>query len=386
MNNKLEIIVDAIIFQKKQRGGIARIYREILPRICEIEPNLRITLFVDGPIVQPLPVHAHIQVKAAPPVRRNLPVRGSLNRLVFPVRRTASRLWSFMRSAWIGSGKGQIWHSTFYTLPGAWQGKQVVSVHDMILERFPDLFASPLDRIALEQKKRCIAQANAILCISETTRQDLIRYHQPIRSPIYVIPLACSDQFTRTPPPEADMGFPFLRPYLLYIGNRVHYKNFSLLLDTYRDWKYGSQYDLVVAGLPWDDSEKKTLEQYGLSDRVHGVTPSNDQQICTLYHRATALVYPSMYEGFGIPLLEAMACGCPIVASNIPSTMEVAGDYPTYFELSVTGSFEQALEIELERGRDPQRQMWGYDRLKQFSWDKTARMTLDVYRSLVSAH
>jgi glycosyltransferase involved in cell wall biosynthesis len=386
MNNKIELFVDAIIFQKKQRGGIARVYREILPRICEMEPSLRITLFTDGPLMQPLPVHPHIQIRSAPPVRRSPHAMGSLKTLLYPVRRTGSRLWNLMRSAWIGHGRGQIWHSTFYTLPAAWEGKQVVTVHDMILERFPDLYNSPLDRVAMDQKRRCISQADAILCNSETTRQELIAFHHPISPGIYVTPLACSDKFTRLPVSDAELGFSCIRPYLLYIGNRVHYKNFSMLLDTFQAWKYRSQYDLAVVGAPWEVPELKILEKYGLLDHVHLLTSVDDQQLCKLYNRAATLVYPSLYEGFGITLLEAMACGCPIVASKIPSTIEVAGDYPTYFDLSLAGSLEQALEIELERGRDPERQKWGFEQVKQFTWEQTARKTLDVYRTLYPTH
>jgi glycosyltransferase involved in cell wall biosynthesis len=271
-------------------------------------------------------------------------------------------------------------------LPVAWEGKQVVTVHDMILERFPDLFNSPLDRIAMDQKRRCISQADAILCNSETTRQDLIAFHHPISRGIYVTPLACSDKFTPRPVSDAELGFLYIRPYLLYIGNRVHYKNYSMLLDAFQGWKYRSQYDLVVVGAPWDAPELKILEKYGLVDHVHLITWADEQQLCKLYNRAAALVYPSLFEGFGIPLLEAMACGCPIVASMIPSTIEVAGDYPTYFDLSIAGSLEQALEIELERGRAPERQKWGFEQVKHFTWEQTARKTLDVYRTLFPPH
>ena len=105
--------------------------------------------------------------------------------------------------------------------------------------------------------------------------------------------------------------------------------------------------------------------------------------MCYLYNRALAFIYPSLYEGFGIPLLEAMACGCPIVASRIPSTIEVAGDCPVYFNPNDVEELISALDIIIPEGRNSKRTRSGLERVKKYSWQKTAEQTLEVYHSLV---
>ena len=104
--------------------------------------------------------------------------------------------------------------------------------------------------------------------------------------------------------------------------------------------------------------------------------------LCRLYNQAVAFVYPSLYEGFGIPLLEAMTCGCPIVASRIPSTVEVAGDCPIYFDPAEEDDLVNALDIALSEGRNSERVQAGFEKVKSYSWDKTTAQTLQVYRAV----
>jgi glycosyltransferase involved in cell wall biosynthesis len=112
------------------------------------------------------------------------------------------------------------------------------------------------------------------------------------------------------------------------------------------------------------------------------ITNIDDEGLCKLYNEAAAFVYPSMFEGFGIPILEAMACGCPIVASNIPSTVEIAGNYPIYFEATQIESLMNALDQVVVDPINTDRIHAREEHLKIFSWDKTASQTLEVYRSL----
>jgi alpha-1,3-rhamnosyl/mannosyltransferase len=115
---------------------------------------------------------------------------------------------------------------------------------------------------------------------------------------------------------------------------------------------------------------------------VQVLTDVDDQTLCQLYNQALGLVYPSLYEGFGIPLLEAMACGCPIVASRISSTIEVAGDCPIYFDPTEEDDLLNALDIALSQGRNSERIQTGLEKVKSYSWDKTAAQTLKIYRSV----
>ncbi len=381
MGDTLDLFVDAIIFQKSARGGVARVFREILPRMCSLDPGLRVTLLVDGPLLQPLPEHPQISVRNAPKIRRRLDSTGIWKTLLFPVRRIGGRLWNLLRSAYIGSGRSQIWHSTFYTFPAIWRGYRVVTVYDLILEKFPDLYSDPLDDVARAQKRRCINQADAVICISAATCQDVEKYYGTLPGSVHVIPLACSPAFR--PLEKSSAGDPPLSgPFWLYLGSRAHYKNFRGLLEAYSRWPRREEISLLVVGEPWSPDEQALLKKLELQEKVRLVSGADDQRLCELYNQAVALVYPSLYEGFGIPLLEAMACNCPVVASLLPSSVEVAGDFPTYFDLTQHGALEAALDMELNRGRQPERLQAGYSRVRAFSWDKTARETLEAYRSL----
>jgi glycosyltransferase involved in cell wall biosynthesis len=158
------------------------------------------------------------------------------------------------------------------------------------------------------------------------------------------------------------------------------------LLQAYSSWPRRKEVDLVVVGGKWSKKEVQHLAKLGITDRVHLLRDVDDQKLCLLYNQATAFVYPSIYEGFGIPLLEAMACGCPIIASRIPSTLEVAGECPIYFEPTEAEDLLAAFDIALSEGRASERVRSGLEQVKCYSWDKTARWTLEVYRALWESH
>jgi len=141
---------------------------------------------------------------------------------------------------------------------------------------------------------------------------------------------------------------------------------------------------MVVIGSEWSLDEMESLRQLDIYDQVLLVNNVDDETLCYLYNTAVAFVYPSLYEGFGIPLLEAMACGCPVVASRIPSTIEVAGDCPAYFDPLETESLVSALDKVLLEGTDSERSLAGLERVKAFSWERTAEQTLEVYHRLTN--
>ena len=373
----MEVVVDGIIYQSESHGGISRIYSEILPRMCDLDDSLRITLLTDSDrkLRQSLPEHPRIIHRAILPVKRYLRPGRVWKPIVPWVRR-------FVRRLYIGRGRGQLWHSTYYTLPERWDGLQVVTVVDMIHERFADLFNRPGHDRFKEKKRRCIQEADAVICISETTRQDVQRFYELDSDSIYAIPLACSEVFRRLEQRDDGLETPTRQPFLLYVGDRAHYKNFSGLVQTYSVWLHRREVALVVIGEPWSADEQRRLVELGIQNCVHLLTDVDDEELCQLYNRAAAFVCPSLYEGFGIPLLEAMACGCPVVASRIPSTIEVAGECPIYFELAEVESLLTALDLALSEGRDSERVRAGVEHVKCYSWDKTARWTLEVYHAL----
>ena len=346
-------------------------FNAILPRMCEQDQGLRISLLV------PCGAHAvstHERILRVPELPRNL----RPSRVWQHITPSADRLLRYF-----ATDSGTIWHSTYYTLPVRKAAKTVITVYDMIHERYPNLFSKRLDDNFRMRKKLAIERADAVICISETTRSDLERFYGTLAKHVTVIPLGFDRDVFK--PLELSDGIALVAhavPFLLYIGSRAPHKNFGTLLQAYSTWSTRNHVDLVVVGGPWEPHEEQVLRSRGVSDRVRLLSGVSDLELSRLYCQAEALVLPSLYEGFGIPILEAMACGCPIVASRIPSTIEVAGDCPFYFEPTSEESLRGALDAALRQGRASSNVALGLRLCRSYSWEKTASRILEVYHAL----
>ena len=233
-----------------------------------------------------------------------------------------------------------------------------------------------------ETKRASVKAADAIICISETTKQDLVELNEISDERICVVYPGYSDCFYQLDKKKDGWSRIHRRPFILYVGGRSAYKSFGTLLKAYSRWQSRQDVDLLVVGGNWTESEKSEIDASGLKDKVHLLQNVDDMQLCRLYNDALGVVYPSLYEGFGIPLLEAMACGCPVVASRIPSTVEVAGEVPFYFEPGQADDLAAALDHILAESERSRRIARGLERAKDFSWEQTAKQTLEVYRQL----
>lgn len=272
-------------------------------------------------------------------------------------------------------------HETYFALsPVGNARRRVVTIHDMINELFAEQFS--FAKRVTAAKRAAVNRADHVICVSENTRRDLVRLFGVDPARTSVIHLGYSITA------EADINisdFGRRRPILLYVGDRsVKYKNFAALLQAYSRSHILRGFDLVAfGGGPFRPNELKQIMQLGINDRVR-VECGSDQELAEHYRTATAFVYPSMYEGFGLPPLEAMSHGCPVVCSNGGSIPEIVGEAAVYFdpnnleELRVTMervATTEALQADL-RSR-------GYDRIAAFSWDKCAAATAQVYRELM---
>jgi len=278
-----------------------------------------------------------------------------------------------------------IWHSTYYTMPPQRVRATVVTVYDMIHERLQHLFTGRLNAQLREQKRRCVMAADAVICISETTRNDVAQAYGLDRSRLCVVPLAPSPVFRPLKDADLPSGPPQDKPFLVYVGDRSHYKNLSCLLQAFGAWPGRREVDLVIVGREWTGQERQQLIDLSIVDAVHLLTGVDDESLCRIYNRAVALVYPSFYEGFGIPVLEAMACGCPVVASRIPSTIEIAGEVPIYFDPAEPADLIRALDQVTAEGRLAQRTRIGQGAVSRYDWNAAAQQTLGVYRTIHGA-
>lgn len=373
MKKKIEIVLDGIIYSSQKAGGISRLFSEILPRICDYDENIHFQLLLNNKNIQSLPQHEHIfyqnTYKVEPFFR--------------PWRLWRYRLASVkneMNMLAIGNSRKKIWHSTYYALPPKrWKGAEVVTVHDMIHERYQEFyFSNTWDNDFRDKKRNAIVRADKIISVSQTTKDDLKNILEVDDGKIQVIHNACSPVFRKVENIERPS-----RPFILYVGGRNKYKNFIGLLRAYSMWSKDGEVELVVVGADWSEEEAKNIIELKLSEKVRLILYPDDIVLRDLYNRALAFVYPSLYEGFGIPLLEALSCGCPVIASRIPSTVEIAKDVPIYHE---PGNLEQLianLDQAYCESNSSGRISSGLDIAKLFSWERTAQQTAELYRKLI---
>ena len=358
------VVVDGIVFRMAPSGGVARVFREVLPRVAGTGAA-QIELIVERGS-RDVPVGPGIRQIRTPAVDDILRPRRVWWAVTPAVRAVVQRATT--------DAPGGIWHSTYFTTPVAWHGAEVVTVHDMIYELYPRHFPKDAGEWFRRQKRKSVARATRVICVSQTTADDVCELLAVRPEMVTVTPLGVAPEF-RVLETERPTGC----PYVLYVGLRHWLKGWESLVRGLAGWSRGAEVGLVTVGPPLDSAERRLLEALGLGDRVTTVSGVGDDALVRLYNGALAFASPSRYEGFGIPLLEALACGCPLVASRIPSSLEVAGDCAVYFEPGDGEGLADALERAVTEGRDAPRVAAGIARAAGFTWDACAARTASVY-------
>lgn len=279
-----------------------------------------------------------------------------------------------------------VFHPTYFNdYFMAFLGKKpfVITHHDTIPEKFATQYAE-LDGFDKAYKQRVLDKAAKVIAVSENTKNDLLDIFHIAPEKIDVI--HHSTHFA-TYKPEEDFDIIMPERYLLYVGNRENYKNFDVFLRAIRPiLQKQPDLKLVCAGSNrFTETEQKLFHELGLSEQVLHQEVQNDAVLYRVYQKAIAFIYPSLYEGFGIPILEAFACGCPVVLSDRSCFPEVGQNAALYFN----PDNEEHIAHEVERLIDSAELRLnlvkkGYQRLKDFSPENTARKTLNVYKSVIS--
>jgi glycosyltransferase involved in cell wall biosynthesis len=251
----------------------------------------------------------------------------------------------------------------------------VATHHDATQERYPHLFRNAAAIRA--RKRRLYARANLVICVSESARRDLMEIYGVHEGRARVVhhgiePVHAAEGFC-----DADG-----RPYVLYVGSRSAYKNFPALLEAFAATQAALSLRLIAAGGgAWTDEERAAIAKRGLQDRVVLMPRVDDATLAQLYRGAMMLVYPSLYEGFGLPPLEAMSAGCPVLVSRTSSLPEICGEAAHYFDPAVKDALgaelerlledEAARQEKIEAGR-----LW----VGRYTWESAAAETLTAYR------
>jgi glycosyltransferase involved in cell wall biosynthesis len=270
-------------------------------------------------------------------------------------------------------------HETFYSRnrTSTSSAKTIITVYDLFQEIYQA--DSPETNKTIDIRKAAFRRADHLICISESTRTDLIRLYEVDADKVSVIHLASS--LTAPVDPVVAVG----EPFFLYVGYRFTHKNFYGLLAAFAESLVFKTHKLVCCGDRFNEEEQKRIKELGIPrDRIVLVDRGDDDLLSRYYASAEAFVCPSLYEGFGIPLLEAMECACPIICSNAGSIPEVAGDAAIYFDPKDIHSISNAM---LRVAQSPRERseliMKGKVRAKQFSWDICAQQTYSVYARLL---
>ncbi len=298
------------------------------------------------------------------------------------VSRLASVVNRMYSSQRVRRGDFTVFHPTYfhnYFLENLGKKPLVVTFHDATSERYGKQFPDVGEHLTAAKKIQ-LARADRIIAVSEFSKQEILRFFPVDERKIEVIHLGTSFGQRHAHVPTV----PGTHPYLLFVGKRGLYKNFDGFFRALRPlWQQHPNLHLICAGGgAFTKEEKVQFRAAGVEQRIHHRTIT-DLSLYELYHHAEAFVFPSLNEGFGIPVLEAFGAGCPAVLSNHSSLPEVGGDAALYFDPkepdSITTSLEKVLTDSTLRKQLRQR---GTERLANFSWQKTADKTQDLYRQL----
>lgn len=368
----MKVAFDHQIFAWQRYGGVSRYFFELANNLAEIgEDRVQVRInspfYVNDYLRQAKPP---LQVTGlrAPAIRRTGRAYRAVNELLAPM---LLRRWA-----------PDILHETYYSPSTVAPAKSriVLTVFDMIHELFPEHFPSwdPTRR----EKQMAVKRADHIICISENTRQDLIRVLGVEPEKTTVVHLG----FALTSSDLAPIS-PARKPYLLFVGSRGGYKNFSNFLEAYASSQdLREALDLVAfGGGDFSSKEQSLMRHYGLNELQVRQISGGDEVLGALYKSAALFVYPSLYEGFGIPPLEAMSFDCLVACSNTSSIPEVVGDAAVLFDPHSVESISAALQAVLNNEELRSRlRAKGRERVRAFSWRTCAEQTLDVYRKVLS--
>jgi glycosyltransferase involved in cell wall biosynthesis len=353
------------VFRLQPRGGISRY-------VVEIASRLRRPTRVAGG------VHGSVEALRlgellAPAVR--LPFFRGAPRLFAPLNHLIDR-------AELGRAGDAIVHPSYYRDPAGLPARSpvVVTVHDMTHERLPDRFRgiAGAERDPARHKAALCRRAQLVLCNSESTRRDVLELLDVPESRVRLTPHASRDWAGVTPRsvPEART------PFFLWIGERHGYKNFVPALEAWAGSTECRDTSLLcVGGKTFSAAERDTLRRLGVGARV-ARRACSDEQVRWAYEHAVALYYPSLWEGFGVPVLEALALGCPVVTSDRPPLHEVGGNATIFVDPEDRDALADGLRRAREQTREATCVAARQAQSARFSWDRCARQHEAAYAEL----
>jgi|APSaa5957512535_1039671.scaffolds.fasta_scaffold07254_6 mannosyltransferase len=352
------LLLDNIIFELQYVGGVSMVWRSILDACYKDNLDYRVLESAKNSfnnMCRPSYIDSAKLIKDKYPLflRRHLDVVSSKNISLF--------------------------HSSYYRVHRNPNVTNIVTVHDMICEMFDKGLRG---KACSYQKKHALLKADVVICVSNNTKNDLIDCYPWVASrDIRVIHNGFNPLFSTARPSNNNFALND-EPYLLYVGGRNIHKNFSAAIEMIKLQESNSigLHLMVVGGGEFTPDEESLIRRLQLTERVHCLGNVDDMTLLHLYFSAFALVYPSFYEGFGIPPLEAMAAGCPVICSNSSSIPEVVGNAGLLFDPNdIINAGKIIEELTDSLYRDDVINL-GFNQSKKFSWESTGLNTLELYK------
>ncbi|WP_242344533.1 glycosyltransferase family 4 protein [Anaeromyxobacter terrae] len=353
----MRIGIDATLIRPDRMTGIERYALSLVRALAALAPD-ELVLFVrpDAPdAVASLPVEQH-----EAPLRYRLPV---------------DQAWLPISAAY---ARVDLLHSLAFPTPPLWRGRSAMTVHDATPWLHPETSSVGMRWYYRPLFPQALARAAAVFTVSNAAKADLVSAAGVPAERIHVTPNGVDPQFFEARAPEGPRA-----PYVLAVGTLEPRKNLPVLLDAFRLLrKEGRDLQLVIVGRSgW--AQSLPLGELAPHVRLTGSVP--EAELPALYAGAACFVMPSLYEGFGLPLAEAMAAGVPAVASDIPALHEVGGEAVRYANPLEPASFAAAVGAALDDAEGSRlRAAAGRGRARRFRWDACAEATLEVYRRIAT--
>ena len=366
----MKIAFDYQIFSQQSFGGISRYFNSLALKFSKLDHDIKIFAGI----------HRNKYLSSLPK-----PIVKGYELTKYPPRSAKLFLLAnhYLTNYQIKQWRPDLIHETYYSTSNSASNKlpRIVTAYDMVHELFPKQFKKK--EYITQKKISTFNRADHIISISHNTKKDLVKFFDIPPEKITVVHLAC-DIFNQTN--SNSINSSFIKPFLLYVGARSGYKNFNRFLEAIsKSQKLINDFDIVAFGGGILSIKENTLiHSLGFKkDQVRQVG-GDDSVLAALYQEATAFVYPSLYEGFGIPPLEAMAYECPVISSNTSSLPEVVGQAGEYFNPEEIESIKLSIEnVVYSPSRTLALKAKGLERINHFSWEKCAQDSLKVYRTLV---
>ena len=357
MKNK-KIIYDNIIYSLQELGGISRYWTELIKRILT-KKNFNF-----------------YEKKNKNLFRKEVDIT-ILNESKIPFK--LLRFFPFQKRL----PKKSIFHSSYYRTTLQKDVVKIITVYDFIDEYYGSNFAS---KINAWQKKLALKNADGIICISNNTKKDLFKFLPNIdKQKIKTIYISSEENFFKIRSLNSIMKYSefnnlYNKKIILFVGSRKKlYKNFSLVVDIVSALK---ECVLVSVGPEKITKTEKKLMNKKLYERHYHFINLSSEKLNELYNLSFCLLYPSMYEGFGIPILEAMNAGCPVVSVNTSSIPEVAGDAAILIDKIKKENFTHAIRLLSNKNFKTKLINKGFAQAKKFSWNKCFKETVEFYHDI----